>query len=170
MLEGWINPRANGASSIPLLEVVSGSGRLSFANLVETHVLEATRRHNISASGVWASIDTVRKHEPETPHPLLTRTFRGLARELGSYFERVNWDANNDPYELFPMRLNPNKHVVLNIGLSAGHPVVAGTGVRVQHLSDLVRAGMSVSSVAECYGLNERSVAEAVTFLLHPSE
>ncbi len=173
-LNEWIRPPAAGAAdeapAMPLLEMVEPtSTRLSFANLVEAHILEATRKHNVPSSRVQIAIKAVRKYEPGTPHPLLTRTFRSLAEGLDPYLERIDWDANNDPYQLFPMRRNRNKYVALNIALSAGHPVVAGTGVRVQHLSDLRRSGMSVSVVADRYGLDAHRVAGAIAFL-HGSE
>ena len=145
------------------------SRRLSFANLVEAHILEGTRQHNVPPSNVRLALNTIRTHEPGTPHPLLTRTFRALTADLDPYFERIDWDENDDPYQLFPMRHNQEKYVALNIGLSAGHPVVAGTGVRVQHLSDLVQSGLTVSSVANHYGLNEQRVAGALAFLVHGS-
>jgi uncharacterized protein (DUF433 family) len=170
-LDGWMHRPANDASAPPLLEVVDAArNRLSFANLVEAHILEATRKHRVSSSELRVVVKAIRRQEPGTQHPLLTRRFRDLAGGLDRYFERIDWDINDDPYQLFPMRHNMKRYVALNIGLSAGHPVVAGSGVRVQHLSDLIRAGESVSSVANRYGLKERSVAGALAFLLHGSK
>jgi len=182
-------------SSLPLLQSVdASSGRLSFANLVEAHILDATRHHNFSHSAVGIAIAKVRKRERGAVHPLLTREFQNggirqfveslessiagsrdvncpparvgnLAADLDHYLERIERDANDDPYQLFPMRNNENKYVVLNIGLAAGHPVIAGTGLRVQHLSNLIRGGLSSRSVADYYGLNEEAVVGALAFL-----
>jgi len=42
-----------------------------------------------------------------------------LPDALDRYLGRIERDANDDPYQLFPMRRNPNKYVALNIGLAA---------------------------------------------------
>ncbi len=173
-LTDWIRPGIDGEASVPLLQLADPlHTRLSFANLVEAHILEATRKHDLSSADVRTAIDAIRKCDPGTPHPLLTRGFhnwgsaplRRLAIDLDRYLERIDRDDNGDPYQFFPMRYNTSRYVVLNIGLSAGHPVIAGTGLRVGHLSGLIGAGMSVSSVASRYGLTEDAVMGAVAFL-----
>jgi uncharacterized protein (DUF433 family) len=194
-LAEWMRPGRDSEPPAPLLQPADPScTRLSFANLVEAHILEATRQHHVSSSDVRIAIDVVRKRGRGTPHPLLAREFHNkgkgefldrlasnagavrdvngrairlhrLALDLDRYLERIDRDRNDDPYQLFPMRHNQRRYVALNIGLSAGHPVIAGTGLRVRHLSDLISTGMSASSVASHYGLNENTVAGAVAFL-----
>ena len=192
-LAEWMRPNTDEAeSSAPLLQLVEpSSGRLSFANLVEAHILEATRQQNVSSAVLRRAVDALRTRKHETKHPLLTREFnergkrhfleslasstRGspnpsvrvghLAAKLDRYLERIERDTNDDPYQVFPMRRNGSKYVALNIGLAAGHPVIAGTGVRVQHLSNLIQGGLSVASVATRYRLKEDAVAGALRFL-----
>jgi uncharacterized protein (DUF433 family) len=195
-LAEWTGPVSNGnGSPEPLLQLMGPSpGRLSFANLVEAHILEATRKHHISASEVRTAIDVVPERERRTLHPLLTREFykRGkwhfveclassirnsqhadgrsvrldsLATDLDRHLDRIERDANDDPYQMFPMRHNDNKYVALNINVVAGHPIIAGTGLRVRHLSDLVGTGMSIAIVANRYDLDERVLVEALAFL-----
>ena len=189
----WMRPVTNAAgSSLPLLQLLDpSSGRLSFANLAEAHILEAIRNHDVVASELRAAIDVVRRGHYGTNYPLLTTEFykRGkshfveclcslmaanrrslrlaasLAADLERYLERIQRDENDDPYQLFPMRLNKNKYVALNINVVAGHPIITGTGLLVQHLDDLVRAGMSISSVASRYKLNEGVLIDALAFL-----
>jgi uncharacterized protein (DUF433 family) len=192
----WMQPAGHeAASAMPLLQLMDpSSGRLSFANLAEAHILEATRKHNVSASEVRTAIEVI-QGEHGTPHPLLTRDFykRGkwhlveclassskepqdassrserldsLAMDLERYLGRIERDANDDPYQLFPVRHNENRYVSLNINVVAGHPVIVGTGLRVRHLSDLVRAGESIGSVANRYQLDEGVLVEALAFLL----
>ncbi len=195
-LAEWMRPVSDGAkSALPLLHLTDpSSGRLSFANLAEAHILEATRKHNIDVSEVRAAIETVRQRGYGTPHPLLTREFNtwgkcefveclvsgigdsrdvnrrrvrlsSLAADLDRYLDRIERDTNDDPYQLFPMRRNQNKYVALNINVAAGEPVIAGTGLRVRHLSNLIRGGESIGSVARRYKLSEHALIEALAFL-----
>jgi uncharacterized protein (DUF433 family) len=154
---------------------------------------EATRKHNVAVSEVRTAIDRVRERDYETPHPLLTREFKtrgkcdfveclawsirnrdmsrrrarlnSLAADLDRYLDRIERDTNDDPYQLFPMRRNENRYVALNINVAAGHPVIAGTGLRVHHLCNLIRAGESIGSVARRYKLREDVLGEALAFL-----
>lgn len=194
-LDEWMRPVSNEAAiSVPLFHLADPStGRLSFANLAEVHILEATRKHQVPTSDLQTAITGLRARDPGMPYPLLTREFhrRGkrqfvdslamsikgdadqqrrpmrlarLAADLDRHLERIERDVNDDPYQLFPVRHNQNRYVALNINLAAGQPVMAGTGLCVRHLSDLVRDGMSVTRVAHRYGLREKAVVGALAF------
>jgi uncharacterized protein (DUF433 family) len=189
----WIYPVTDGAgTSMSVLDLAEpSSGLLSFANLDEAHILEAARKHSVPTCELRSAMKVVRERERGTPHPLLTRQFQHhgkrhlsdrlaasighswdrkhtcacLEVDLDRHLDRIDRDANDDPYQLFPMRRNQKGYVALNFNLAGGQPVVAGTGLRVWYLRDLIRAGMSISAVANRYRLNENVLAEALAFL-----
>ncbi|MGC4084755.1 MAG: DUF433 domain-containing protein [Vicinamibacterales bacterium] len=147
-------------------------GRLSFANIAEAHILDATRKHRIPMADVRAAIDLVLS-ERRSEHPLLTGRFfrygkrlfveylnekvaayapnvgqRPLGDLLDRYLERIERDNKDRPIALFPMRYNESRRVVLDFNVSGGQPVVAGTGILVEHLRDLQKAGVSIDKIA----------------------
>ena len=197
VLEEWMQPVTCGADRLrPLLQPADPrAGLLSFANLIDAHVLDVTRKHRIPMLDVRMAIDSVQGSDQSTPHPLLTgaferhgkrrfvtslsQTMRGLesvrewphrlvdfTADLDRYLGRIDRDDNADPYQLFPMRRNENKRVVLNINLLAGQPVLAGTGFRVHHLMELAYRGrMSMGEIAARYDIEREAVVEAIDFI-----
>lgn len=165
-------------------------GRLSFANIAEAHILDATRKHRIPMADVRAAIDLVLK-EHKSPHPLLTGRFyrsgkklfveylsekvaayapavgqRPLGDLLDAYLQRIKRDEQDRPIELFPMRYNDSKRVVLDFNVAGGQPTVAGTGILVEFLRDLNKAGTSIPKIATEYQLDEFTVAEAINYIV----
>lgn len=166
------------------------SCRLSFANIAEAHILDATRKHRIPMADVRAAIDLVLK-EHSTPHPLLTGRFyrygkklfveylnekvaayapavgqRPLGDLLDTYLQRIKRDDQDRPIMLFPMRYNDSERVVLDFNVAGGQPTVAGTGILVEHLRDLNKGGSSIPRIASQYHLDEFTVAEAINFIV----
>jgi uncharacterized protein (DUF433 family) len=168
----------------------SEDGRLSFANIAEAHILGATRKYRISMADVRAAIDLVQKAQPGAKHPLLTGRFyhRGkrifveflsgkiaaskpiegqlaLGDLLDSYLERIHRDDRGRVIRLFPVRRNEGKSVVLNFEVAGGQPIIAGTGILVEYVQDLYRAGLGIPKIAAQYGLGEPTIAEAIQFI-----
>jgi uncharacterized protein (DUF433 family) len=163
--------------------------RLSFANIAEAHILDATRKHRIPMADVRVAIDLVLK-DHETSHPLLTGRFyrqgkrlfveylsekiaasrpiegqRPLGDLLDAYLERIQRDDKDDPISFFPMRYNESRRVVLDFNIAAGQPVIAGTGILVEFIRGLQKAGTSIPDIARNYELDEFTVAEALKYL-----
>jgi uncharacterized protein (DUF433 family) len=206
-LRKWVHGRdyrAGGSLrfSRPVIEPAdTKTGRLSFANLLEAHILEATRKNHISLPDVRYAIETIRRDEPSERHPLLTGRFyrhgkklfveslhekiaasrphegqrplpqildsilEQIGRDLDFYLDRISRDDDENPYELFPVRRNENKVVVVNFEIAGGQPVVAGTGIQIEFLRDLQRAGMNITDIASQYRLASDAVAEAIEYL-----
>lgn len=207
-LRKWIYGRdypAGGAQrfSRPVIQPADPTtGRLSFANLLEVHILEATRKNHITLPDVRYAVDTIRRDDPTERHPLLTGRFyrhgkklfvdslhekiaasrphegqrplpdildqvlEQIGRDLDFYLDRISRDDNDEnPYELFPVRRNENKVVVVNFEIAGGQPVVAGTGIQIEFLRDLKRSGLSIPQIAEQYRLQSHVVAEAIDYL-----
>jgi uncharacterized protein (DUF433 family) len=166
-------------------------GLLSFDNIAEAHILDAARKARIAMVDVRAAIDVVLQDYPSaSAHPLLTGHFyrhgkklfvqslRGkvatsrpiegqvvLADLLDDYLERIQRDDQGRPIRLFPMRYNESQRVMLDFNVAGGQPVIAGTGILVEFIRDLKKAGTSIPDIARNYGLDEFTVAEAINYI-----
>lgn len=164
--------------------------RLSFANLAEIHILDATRKLRIPMEDVRAGIDRVLRDSPSA-HPLLTGRFLTHGRRLfveeisgrivstskpidgqpvlddilDWYLERIQRDDSKLPVRLFPMRNNEHQKVMLDVNIAGGQPVIAGTGILIEFLKDLRVAGMTEAEIAQQYGLPKATVVEAIEYL-----
>jgi uncharacterized protein (DUF433 family) len=163
-------------------------GRLSFANLTEAHIIEATRKHGVSLKDIRYAIDQIRADDPSDSHPLLgdALLLRGSSlyvktitevisasrptvgqRFLGQFeteLKRIEIKKDGN-IRLFPIRRNQNKIVVLNSDVAGGQPIIAETGILVEHVQDLRKAGMSVKAIAKQYGLNEATIDQAIHYI-----
>jgi uncharacterized protein (DUF433 family) len=164
-----------------------GEARLSFANLLETHVLDATRKHDIPMARIRRGLDYLREQFPGEPHPLITNTFylmpgirdvfirtlegdsinvsrhgqRGLAEILEEHLQRIEWD-NTGAVRLMPMRSN---RVMIDLNVSGGQPIIKGTGVLASILAGRWRAGDSYEELARGYTLPLDDVREAIRYI-----
>lgn len=161
--------------------------RLSFANLLEAHILDATRKREIPIARVRRGLEYLHEQVPDAAHPLLTHTFysvgglrdmfiksiegdainisrhgqRGLSAILDEHLERIEWDRTG-PVRLRPMR---TERVVIDLNVSGGQPVVKGTGVLATILTGRWRAGDSYEELANGYALPLEDVREAVRYI-----
>lgn len=161
--------------------------RLSFANLIEAHILDATRRREIPIARVRSGLQYLREQFPQERHPLLASKFysvkgmrdifirtlegdpvnvsrhgqRGLSAILDEYLERIEWDKGG-PIRLMPMR---SDRVVIDLHVSGGQPVIKGTGVLATILTGRWRAGDSAQELAEGYRLPLDDVRAAIKYI-----
>lgn len=160
--------------------------RLSFANLLEAHILDATRKRDIPIKRVRKGLDYLRAQDPLANHPLLTNTFYSapglrdmFIREMGEpinvsrhgqsalgeilneHLQRIEWDQTG-PIRLMPMR---SERVVIDLHVSGGQPVVRGTGVLATVLAGRWHAGDSLEELADGYTLPLEDVREAVRYI-----
>lgn len=162
------------------------SGRLSFANLVEAHILlSTTKRNDIPLPRVRAALETLREQFPHSHHPLLERDFyrapgcrdifikamvggdiinasRGgqpaFKPILERHLKRIEWD-NGGPVRLFPVYSN---RFVIDLHVAGARPVVKGTGIMASMLVRRHRAGDTIAELARDYRLKAADVKEAI--------
>lgn len=167
----------------PLIELADeAAGLMSFANLAEAHVLQATRDKNIPVPRVRAALDYVQQHWPSR-HPLITADFHHFGKELflkqiesdpinasrlgqlgmkpilDELLERLERDSTGYPIRIFPIK---TQRLVLDIHVASGQPVIRGTRIQARNLWSRRMAGDSVPKLAASYGLSEGDVEEAI--------
>lgn len=162
--------------------------RLSFANLLEAHILDATRKRDIPVSRIRRGLDFLAQESPDTiTHPLLSHTFysvpglrdmfirtlegeainvsrygqAGLGDILNEHLHRIEWDQTG-PVRLMPMR---TERVVIDLNVSGGQPVIRGTGVLATILAGRWHAGDKLEELARGYELPLEDVREAVRYI-----
>ena len=169
------------------LQQRKSEARLSFANLLEAHVLDATRTHEIPITKVRRGVQYLRELFPTEKHPLLAAEFysapgtqdmflrsvtgdtinvsrhgqRGLAAVLDEHLKRIEWDSDG-PVRLMPMRSN---RVMIDLFVSGGQPVIKGTGVLARILAGRWRAGDSLEELARNYTIPLDDIREAVRYI-----
>ena len=174
----------------PLIQPADPTGnRLSFFNLVEAHILLATRqRDDVPMAAIRAALDYA-SGDPST-HPLITKDFltegRFLFEEklgelvntskygqlafdpiLRGYLERIDRDSVGYPMLLFPFVPNrpASKVVVIRPGVSSGVPTISGTGISIPILYGRYQAGDTIPDLADDYGVSVEEVGDAIAYL-----
>lgn len=173
----------------PLIEVsAEPPARLTFNNLIEAYVLHNLRRvREVPLSAVRRAIDNM-KRELKRPRPLLTNRFltdgyhiyvrqfgvlvdmtagggqTALQGMIEDSLQRIECDADGLAARLFPYlkRADEPRAVVLDPELSFGRLTMAGTGVSVDIVADLIEAGESAARVAREFGVKPTTVNQAV--------
>jgi uncharacterized protein (DUF433 family) len=162
--------------------------RLSFANLLEVHILDALRKENIPIARIKTGLEYLAGAiGTSAKHPLLSQPFYtvpgmrdmfvqtvegtplnvsrhgqpALGEILNAHLKRIKWDKNG-PISLMPMRTD---RVVISLHVAGGQPVVRDTGVLASMLAGRWNAGDSIDELAEDYKLPEADVREAVRYI-----
>lgn len=85
---------------------------------------------------------------------------------ISAALRRIERDIQGIPIRLYPFTRTAMEDapamVVINPELSAGRPVIAGTGLATQVIAERYKAGESVSRLAEDYEREEAEIEEAV--------
>jgi len=164
---------------------------LSFANLVEAHVLNAIRRnYNVKLYKVRKALDFLQQAIP-SKHPLIEQTFYTegkdlFIRTLGPlmsvseygqyameevieiYLQRIERDSTGFPRRLYPFVGNPDsqapKLIMIDPFISFGRPVIAGTGISTAVIHERREAGEEISELAEDYGRSRAEIKEAIRY------
>jgi uncharacterized protein (DUF433 family) len=187
-LRSWVVGRSYPSSTgnrwfAPLIAPAAPDGlMLSFANLAEAHVLQATRDQNIPVPNVRAALDYVQEQIPG-PHPLITSEFShfgknlfltklgedpinaskggqiGMAGILNEVLKRLERDNSGYPVRIFPLN---RSRLVLDVNVASGQPVVKGTRILAANLWSRRIAGDSVEDIAADFNLSPEDVSEAI--------
>jgi uncharacterized protein (DUF433 family) len=163
---------------------------LSFANLVEAHVLKSLRtEHGIPVHSVRTAIRYAEK-ELGVTRLLLSRKLRTHGRELfvteygklinlsrsGQYaldrmleahLLRVDWKMDV-PLRLYPF-LSPNetdgrKTIAIDPGISFGRPILVSKGITTAIIAQRVDAGETVEDLAKDYKLSSEEIDAAIVY------
>jgi uncharacterized protein (DUF433 family) len=163
---------------------------LSFANLIEAHVLRALRtEHGVPLAAVRQALSYA-ETELEIDQLLLRQELRtaggdlfldryrqlinlsasgqlAMRRVFEAHLRRIEWGEQPFPIRLFPFvvpETTESRPIVIDPGISFGRPVVTGAFISTQAILDRIDAGESVESVASDYGLATEAIEDAVLF------
>lgn len=161
---------------------------LSFANLVELHVLGAIRRrHRVSMTKVRRALDFV-QGQLGLARPLANEQFKTdgvelFVRRYGNLINasqqgqiemeavvdaalvRVEWDSAGQPVRLFPYtRREPADEglIMIDPAVSGGRAVIRDTRIAVEVVAERYKAGESIRELAEDYGRETSEIEEAI--------
>ena len=85
---------------------------------------------------------------------------------IGAALKRIERDARGIPMRLFPYTRSSIQDapsiVVICPGISAGRPVIKGTGLVTQTIAERYKAGESISSLVHDYGRSHDEIEEAI--------
>lgn len=196
-LRSWFSgrtyPLADGVGSFaPVLAPAdSRTGRLSFRNVVEAHVLRALRtRHGIRLRTVREALKTAEErlgipdllyrnkallvggrslfleHYGELLH-LDPSEQIAMRRVLEAFLSRVDWDDRDIPIRLYPFLRGPEsarRSIVIDPQVSFGRPMLAESGITTSALVQRINAGEPVDAVARDYDITPHDVETAILF------
>lgn len=85
---------------------------------------------------------------------------------ISAALRRIDRDARGMPVKLYPFTRASMKDapsmIVIDPAVSAGRPVIAGTGLSTEIIAERCKAGESVSELAQDYGRGEAEIEEAI--------
>lgn len=163
---------------------------LSFANLIEAHVLRALRtEHGVPLAAVRQALAYAEK-ELEIDQLLLRQELRtaggdlfldryrqlinlsasgqlAMRRVFEAHLRRIEWGTLPFPVRLFPFvvaEATDSRPILIDPKISFGRPVVTGAFISTQAILDRIDAGESVEDLARDYGLAAGTIEGAVLF------
>jgi uncharacterized protein (DUF433 family) len=196
-LRSWVigrnYPKGVGTARFtPLIKLPdAGSTELSFANLVEAHVLRALRvDHAVSIKDVRAALNYAEKAfgikrlllSPglrtdagnvflEHYGDLINLSRSGqlaMKKLLEAHLRRVEWGPTDIPSRLYPFvrgdSFDAAKPIVIDPLIAFGRPVILRKGVSTSAIAERIDAGESVEELAEDYDLEPVEIEEAVVY------
>ena len=150
------------------------------------------RKHEVPMPKVRSAIEYLKKqtlNASDMKHPLISRQLEtngldlfiehygqlvNISRDgqiamrnvLSAALKRIERDKNGIPIKLYPFTLSDIHHapsmVVINPAVSAGRPVLVGTGLATEVIAERYKAGESISGLAQDYDREENEIEEAV--------
>lgn len=185
-------PTAEGGGRFPPL-IRPASPRpplLSFANLIEAHMLRSLRtEHGVSVKALRTALvyaesalgidRLLLRPEPRTD---AGRMFLGrygelielsasgqlaMRRLLEEHLKRVEWDASNFPVRLYPFVFDGStkeRSIVIDPRIAFGRPVVLRSGVSTLVIAERIDAGETVRDIAADYDLDSSEIEQAALY------
>jgi uncharacterized protein (DUF433 family) len=195
-LRTWINGRSYATQQgqqqfAPLIQRPNANHpELSFANLVEAHVLRVIRaNHQIKLDRVRTALDYL-SQVLKTDHPLIQHRFQtdgidlfidsmdrlvnvsrsgqlAMRETLKFLLTRIEWDEHGIAARLFPLiqaEGDSTKVLCIDPRISFGKPIIVGTGVPTASIVDLYEAGEEVEAIADEFDCTADQVRAAIRF------
>jgi uncharacterized protein (DUF433 family) len=182
-------PTRRGSKNWPALirAVDATTGHVSFANLVELHVLSALRGSRVRVDRIRSATAFIRR-EMKTEHPLAdvdTQTdcvdiyveYLGRLVNVSSpqevlrplverHLERIGRDEDGLASRLYPITRETGgpKVILIDPTRRFGRPVLASANVETSAIAERFMAGEVADDLAVDFGIEEREVEEAVRF------
>ncbi len=174
-----VPPIAEPANSSPLV--------LSFANLLECHVLNALRKkYSLHLPKVRSALETLKKVTSDK-HPLLSSKFKtdgvslfvergalmnvsqggqyAIREVLAVYLERIEWQGE-DLAKFYPFVVKAApcepKIISINPAIASGRSVIDGTGISTAVVASRFWAREDPAELAEEYERTEQEILEAI--------
>ncbi len=150
------------------------------------------RKHKVKMPSIRKAIQYLAKHPlraSEKRHPLISRKLEtdGLDLLIEQYgqlinisqagqtamreiisaaLRRINRDSDGIPIKLYPFTraamIDAPSMVVIDPTISAGRPIISGTGLTTQLIAERYKAGESVSDLARDYERENAEIEEAI--------
>ena len=150
------------------------------------------RRHRVSMPKVRAAIDYLKRNTrsaEDKRHPLLSKTLEtdgldlfvekfekliNISRDgqfairevMASALKRIERDERGVPVRLYPFTRSSIEGapamIVIDPRLSAGRPVIAGTGLATEIIAERYKAGESIDELARDYERPSEEIEEAL--------
>lgn len=196
-LRSWVvgrdYPKRGGVARFkPLIRLPNvDKTELSFANLVEAHVLRALRAdHAVSIRDVRLALDFAEKAfgikrlllSPalrtdagnvflERYGELINLSKSGqlaMKKLLEAHLRRVEWGPTELPSRLYPFvrgdYLDAPKPIAIDPLIAFGRPIILRKGVSTSAIADRIDAGETVDDLAQDYDLEPSEIEEAVVY------
>ena len=196
-LRSWVlgreYPTAEGSSQFPPL--IRPTSRqpplLSFANLIEAHVLRSLRtEHGVPVKALRSALAFAERTlgidrlllRPELRTDagkvflerygeLIELSASGqlaMRRLFDEHLKRVEWDASKFPARLYPFLSaaapSETRSIVIDPRIAFGRPVVERKGISTSAITERVDAGEAVKDIATDYDLRPSEVEQAVLY------
>jgi uncharacterized protein (DUF433 family) len=188
----WLYGRKNKYSDFrPLISPADPEAKLlSFFNLVELHVLAATRyEHKVKFEAIRIAIDTVQAKYP-SEHPLISHDFvtngcdiflqtvnenenlstvgqTNLKQVMDMFLVHIDRDKHKLAERIYPVIKNQPHDKVISIrhGIASGQPVIGRRAVPVFIVYGRAQAGELPKSIARDFGISEAHVQRAIDYV-----
>lgn len=183
----WLRGRGKVRPLIDLAE--SNPPTLSFANLLECHVLNALlTRYSLRLPNVRNALETVESMFP-TPHPLLTEEFKtngiylylekvdpeailnvskggqlAIRQIIQISLERIDWKEGAPKLYPFVAKRQADEPKIISIAptVAFGRSVIDGTAISTAVIASRFNARESMQNLAEEYGRSIGEIEEAI--------
>ncbi len=150
------------------------------------------RKHTVPMPKVRTAIEYLSKHtkrKADKRHPLISEQLQtdgldlfierfgelvnisesgqiAMREVMQAALQRIERDQHGIPIKLYPFTRSSIDHapalVVIDPALSAGRPVITGTGLATEVIAERYKAGESVSDLAKDYERKEEEIEEAI--------